>query len=84
MSPRITLLYQTEAHLLISTSPTKAIKVGEALTKGGIGCDPAIFSARFQVVKGQLHSVLGVLLGIGDSLVSGGRDSPGYHLPYLR
>jgi hypothetical protein len=47
ISPRMTLLYQTDAHLFMSTSPTtqRRLYYPCKLTEGGIGCDPGIFCA---------------------------------------
>lgn len=62
MSPRMTELYQTEAHLLMITSPTIIIigwiMIILVLTDGGIGSDPAILCAGLQIVEGQLGTVL--------------------------
>jgi hypothetical protein len=46
ISPRMTLLYHTEAHLFMSTSPTtQRLYYPFELTEGGIGCDPRILGA---------------------------------------
>lgn len=82
----MTELYQTEAHLLMATSPTIRDKsfvirdrltryeiiVWKALTNCGVGGDPAVFNTRHQIVERKSHAVLGLFFSHGElGLVSG-------------
>ena len=67
MSPLTTELYQTEAHLLMLTSPTNrvsnnSIDLNEELTDCGIGSDPVVLGPWLQVVKREHLSVLALLV----------------------
>lgn len=63
ISPLTTVLYQTEAHLLTNTSPTiRELAFKYVLTKGGVRGNPSILASWVEIVKTQLHPVLGVLL----------------------